>query len=442
MPPDGYFRLFGGGRSASSGRKASRFGVSCGRNDPDGGGCRFACGPGTLQAWVVMNGEHESPQPESGIGRSLQEAREERGLTLRQVEERTKVRARYLQDLERENFGVLPAVYVLGSLKTYADHLGLDGEALSADLKGRLEPDEPEDLTEEPAIAGSRRDTEDEYEAAPLLTVGFDHLFIGMGLVLICTLAVMTLVFALATNDGPAVSQIREPAIPESPSEITLAGNFLERPERQPRSQVAPPEPESKESDGRNKEEKDGRTENEADSPKGDDKDRPEQQPEDASSQDSLFGDVKFVPAPSFPPPVTVTASPAASAGPLPTTPASSASASPEPSSSASSSAPASPAPASPAPATDSPTAPTGAPSATVPAATAPEAPSPGPAPAPVTAEPATAEPAPTATQPVPTATGSPNSPGSQGAQSGDLDASRLVDGITAQVEDAMGPVR
>ncbi len=239
-----------------------------------------------------MNGEHESPQPESGIGRSLQEAREERGLTLRQVEERTKVRARYLQDLERENFGVLPAVYVLGSLKTYADHLGLDGEALSADLKGRLEPDEPEDFTEEPAKAGSSRDTEGEYEAAPLLTVGFDHLFLGMGLVLICTLAVMTLVFALATNDGPAVSQIREPAIPESPSEITLAGNFLERPERQPRSQVAPTEPQSKESDDR--------TENEADLPKDDDKDRPEQQSEDASSQDSHFGDVKFVPAPSF----------------------------------------------------------------------------------------------------------------------------------------------
>jgi len=381
-----------------------------------------------------MNGEHESPRPESGIGRSLQEAREERGLTLRQVEEGTKVRARYLQDLERENFGVLPAVYVLGSLKTYADHLGLDGEALSADLKRRLEPDEPEDLPEKSAEAGSDRNTEDEYEAAPLLTVGFDHLFIGMGLVLICSLAVMTLVFALATNDGPAVSQIREPAIPESPSEITLAGNFLERPERQPRSQATLPEPQSKESDGRNEEEKDGRTENEADLPKDDDKDRPEQQPEDASSQDSLFGDVKFVPAPSFPPPVTVTASPAASASPLPTIPTSSASASPAPLSSASSSAPASSAPATDAPAA---TASTDAPSATVPAATAPEASGPGPAPAP-----ATAEPAPTATQPAPAATGMPNRPGSQGAQSGDLDASRLVDGISAQVEDAMDPVR
>ncbi|MEJ7841068.1 MAG: helix-turn-helix domain-containing protein [Rubrobacter sp.] len=384
-----------------------------------------------------MNGEHESPRPESGIGRSLQEAREERGLTLRQVEEGTKVRARYLQDLERENFGVLPAVYVLGSLKTYADHLGLDGKALSADLKRRLEPDEPEDLPEKSAEAGSDRNTEDEYEAASLLTVGFDHLFLGMGLVLICSLAVMTLVFALATNDGPAVSQIREPAIPETPSEITLAGNFLERPEHQPRSQVALPEPESKESDGRNEGEKDGRTENEADSPKDDDKDRPEQQPEDASSQDSLFGDVTFVPAPSFSPPVIGTASPVASAGPLPTTPTSSASASPAPSSSASASAPASPAPASPAPATDAPTATasTGAPSATVPAATAPEAPSPGPAPAPVIAEP-------TPTQPAPVAAETPDRVDSQGAQSGDLDASRLVDGITAQVEDAMGPVR
>lgn len=386
-----------------------------------------------------MNGEHESPRPDPGIGRSLREAREERGLTLRQVEEGTKVRARYLQDLERENFGVLPAVYVLGSLKTYADHLGLDGEALSADLKRRLEPEEPEGLPEESTKAGSERDTEDEYEAVPLLTVGFDHLFIGMGLVLICGLAAMTLVFALATNDGPAVSQMREPAIPEIPSEIALAGNFLERPERQPRSQVVPPEPESKEDEGRNTEKND-------EDPPEQQPDPPEQQPENALSQDSLFDNVKFVPAPSFSPPVTGAASASASASPLPTAPTASASASPAPASPAPASSasagpapasvPASSAPASPAPATD--TASTDTPSAaTVPSATVPEAASSGAAP-----PPATAEPAPKATQPAPAAAGASNGPGPQGAQPGGLDASSLVDGIDARVDAAVEPLR
>ena len=54
-----------------------------------------------------------------------------------QVEEATKIRTRYLRDLENENFDVLPAVYMLGSLKTYAAHLGLDGAAMTRELKRR-----------------------------------------------------------------------------------------------------------------------------------------------------------------------------------------------------------------------------------------------------------------------------------------------------------------
>src|SRR3712207_8518478 len=79
------------------------------------------------------------------IGRTLELAREERGLSLHQVEQGTKIRTRYLRELERENFDVLPAVYVQGSLKTYASFLGLDGEALTRELRRRRPPeDDPE----------------------------------------------------------------------------------------------------------------------------------------------------------------------------------------------------------------------------------------------------------------------------------------------------------
>lgn len=272
-----------------------------------------------------MDGEHASPQPEQGIGRSLREAREEKGLTLRQVEGRTKIRARYLQDLERENFDVLPTVYVLGSLKTYAEHLGLDGEALSAQLRRRLEPEEPDGPTQEREKGEGAREAEDEYEAAPLLTVGFDHLFLGMGLVVLSTLAVMTLVFALVTNDEPAVSQVREPSLPEAPTEIALAGNVLEGLDRQPQSKGAPPEAEGKQEAGREADEKDDTPEDEPD-PQKDDEDRPEQ-PENASSQDSIFGDVQFVPvSPSSASPTAGATAPATNASPPPATPGSSAS--------------------------------------------------------------------------------------------------------------------
>src|ERR671915_1420579 len=76
------------------------------------------------------------------IGRSLELAREEQGLSLHQAEQETKIRARYLRELERENFDMLPPVYVQGSLKTYANFLGLDGDALTRELRRRQPPED------------------------------------------------------------------------------------------------------------------------------------------------------------------------------------------------------------------------------------------------------------------------------------------------------------
>ena len=87
-----------------------------------------------------MSGEAGNPLTGLEIGSTLKRAREKRGLSLQQVEEATKIRSRYLRDLENENFDVLPAVYVLGSLKTYAEHLGLDGAAMTRELKRRQAP--------------------------------------------------------------------------------------------------------------------------------------------------------------------------------------------------------------------------------------------------------------------------------------------------------------
>jgi len=63
------------------------------------------------------------------IGTSLREARNRQQLDLSEVEQATKIRARYLQALEEESFDAMPAqTYVKGFLRTYADYLGLDGQ--------------------------------------------------------------------------------------------------------------------------------------------------------------------------------------------------------------------------------------------------------------------------------------------------------------------------
>jgi cytoskeleton protein RodZ len=92
---------------------------------------------------VVDAGDHNGQQQQqrAQIGAVLAQRRREKGLSLRDVEQATKIRTRYLEGLEREDYSVLPdAVYVQGFLKTYANFLGLDGEQLSRELKGRRAP--------------------------------------------------------------------------------------------------------------------------------------------------------------------------------------------------------------------------------------------------------------------------------------------------------------
>jgi cytoskeletal protein RodZ len=63
------------------------------------------------------------------IGSSLREARLRQGLDFPEVEQATKIRAKYLRALEDEQFDLLPAqTYVKGFLRSYAEYLGLDGQ--------------------------------------------------------------------------------------------------------------------------------------------------------------------------------------------------------------------------------------------------------------------------------------------------------------------------
>jgi cytoskeleton protein RodZ len=65
------------------------------------------------------------------LGQKLKEAREAKGLSLRDVEEATKIRKKYLQALENETFEVIPGkTYAKGFVKNYSNFLNLDTKAL------------------------------------------------------------------------------------------------------------------------------------------------------------------------------------------------------------------------------------------------------------------------------------------------------------------------
>jgi hypothetical protein len=72
------------------------------------------------------------------IGSSLREARTRQGLDFEEMEERTKVRAKYLRHLEDDRFDQLPGhTYTKGFLQVYADALGLDGRLYVEEYNSR-----------------------------------------------------------------------------------------------------------------------------------------------------------------------------------------------------------------------------------------------------------------------------------------------------------------
>jgi cytoskeletal protein RodZ len=67
------------------------------------------------------------------FGELLKEARQNKGVSLEEIEEELRIRKKYLQALEEEDFSIMPPeVYVKGFLRNYAIYLGLDPEEVKA----------------------------------------------------------------------------------------------------------------------------------------------------------------------------------------------------------------------------------------------------------------------------------------------------------------------
>jgi cytoskeletal protein RodZ len=79
------------------------------------------------------------------IGTTLRDARTRQGLEFPELEERTKIRPKYLRALEDERFDILPApTYVRGFLRSYAEALGLEPQPFVDEYNSRFTVGEEE----------------------------------------------------------------------------------------------------------------------------------------------------------------------------------------------------------------------------------------------------------------------------------------------------------
>jgi transcriptional regulator with XRE-family HTH domain len=111
------------------------------------------------------------------IGSSLREARVRQGLDLEELEQRTKIRRKYLRALEEEQFEQLPGhTYIKGFLRTYADALDLDGQMYADEYSARFVGDEEEakplDRAPRPRVRRSRERRESRVLLVALIVIG------------------------------------------------------------------------------------------------------------------------------------------------------------------------------------------------------------------------------------------------------------------------------
>ena len=142
------------------------------------------------------------------IGSTLREARVRRNLTLQQVEEDTKIRVKYVQAMENEEFDIMPGpTYVKGFLRTYSEYLGLDPDVIIGEYRSR-EPRASYRVHEEPFGGVSTLGKPRSHRGRNTIVV-----------VAVVCLVVLGVIWILGRNESP------ESQLPTKPDDLGLTSN-------------------------------------------------------------------------------------------------------------------------------------------------------------------------------------------------------------------------
>ncbi|CAM4238041.1 RodZ domain-containing protein [Paenibacillus tarimensis] len=93
----------------------------------------------------------------SELGNLLKKAREEKGYSLEDIQDLTKIRKRYLEAIEEGNYSVLPGnFYVRAFVKNYAETVGLDADEVLSMYQQEIPSKASEPIPEQPIIQKRR----------------------------------------------------------------------------------------------------------------------------------------------------------------------------------------------------------------------------------------------------------------------------------------------
>ncbi|HEU4700932.1 MAG TPA: helix-turn-helix domain-containing protein [Conexibacter sp.] len=133
------------------------------------------------------------------IGSTLREARMRARIDITEVEQATKIRAKYLRALENEEWSLLPGpTFIKSFLREYADFLGLDSRTLVEEYKLRYDRPSEHELT--PLSPRLGRGAPGPAYGAPRVAPRW----LIMGGAIVAILALLALIGSLGGDDEPS----------------------------------------------------------------------------------------------------------------------------------------------------------------------------------------------------------------------------------------------
>ena len=167
------------------------------------------------------------------VGQKLEEARKRKGVSLREVSESTKIRGDYLSAIESGNYEInLPEVYLRGFVRLYAKFLGLDQDAMVADLDSDLGKSGNKSLKKSLGSIVSQDNSDNPIQSSKPSSPSSSHhrdsstkrknislpvilSLSGVGV----TAAIVIIIYLLSEGSDPERSGLQQSSISEVPSE-------------------------------------------------------------------------------------------------------------------------------------------------------------------------------------------------------------------------------